>query len=194
MPELVVAAQSGNGVLAILLNESSRLRADFEEDLSTYSGTILNVRSEIVAQVAEIGALIAEKQPSIVRLVAEFDAQGTLVDPTGGKAHVRELISVAEESGVTLFIIASGAYHGFTAHLRAPRATNVLAIVERNPHFAAFLRGLLNNLSEDPNFALAFVKLAPQHASAQRGRPLPGAIAACPAKPKFLVVWSEAQP
>jgi hypothetical protein len=74
------------------------------------------------------------------------------------------------------------------------RIMNVLTIMTRNQHFTTFLSGIVSGLSTEPNFAMVYVRLAPQFTAAQAGLPLPGSIPICPGKSGKLVLWSEAQP
>jgi hypothetical protein len=118
------------------------------------------------------------------------------VDEAGQELDLRDLVEAAEASGVRLFIVASqNRFDKIKEHIHLCRVVSFMTIVERNRHFPAFLRGILAGLSKDPNFALAYINLAPQHQDGQQGLPLPGSIAMCtrPGK-RGLVLWSNAQP
>lgn len=191
----MAAGNRGRGVLAILVGTDPKLTSAYEEDLYVYRESGVEVTTAIISSVGEIKKLISNSRPEVVHLVAEITPQGSILDSSGDEVTVKAVVSAAEGAGASLFTIASEVEFDFLKHqLPKPRSMNQLIIIGRNRHFATFLRGLLKQLSSDPNFALAFVTLAPQHDIAQRNRPLPGAIACCPAEPNVLVLWSEAQP
>jgi hypothetical protein len=193
--QAIAVQVASRGVLPILVGASTSLISRFDEDVSIYREAGLEIEPEVVTSVHNIKELINIRRPEVVHLVAQASTRGSLVDSTGAEVSVRELVVAAENSGASLFVIAGGVHKSFARdHLEKPRTISVLVIIERNHHFATFLRGLIAELAVEPKFALAFVKLAPQHEPSQRGRPLPGAIALCPAKPKLIVLWSEAQP
>jgi hypothetical protein len=191
-----VLPPAGSGLLPILLCGNTELDAQYEEDLSMYRETGLVVSSYKTSSVQEMIALLTSKRPELFHLLATFTDRGSLIDALGQELFLNDLMRQAEESGVRLFILASqNNFDHIQAKIHTSRIMNFLTILSRNRHFSTFLKGIVAGLSHDPNFAVAYVKLAPQFEEAQRGLPLPGSIAICPTKKKGgIVLWSEAQP
>jgi len=192
-PEL---SRAGDGVLPLLFGAAPDLESQLDEDVATYREAGVEVIPSKASSVAELRELIASRNPQVLHLLASFTGRGSLVDASGGELYLRELLSLSEESGVRLFIIASqNDFEHVKTQAAKSKVMNFLTIVHRNRHFASFLRGIIAGLAKNQNFALAYVELAPQHESVQRGRPLPGSIAICPGKRgEKLFLWSEAQP
>ncbi len=186
----------GTGILSVLFGETAELGNQFEEDLSIYRETGITVHSYKVLGTQEISDLLSSERPSIFHLLATFTSRGSLNDSSGKELFLNDLMKLGEASGVRLFIIASeNNFENIKEHIYTSQIMNFLTILTRNRHFSEFFRGIISGLSKDPKFARAYVKLAPQHQSAQVGLPLPGSIAICPAKSgKSLVLWSDAQP
>lgn len=186
----------GFGVLPLLFGNAPDLVSQLDEDASIYRETGLEIVPYTTTAVEEVQTLIATHRPQILHLLATFNDGGSLIDSAGRELRLGELMTLSENSGVRIFIIASqNKFDDIKGQIVKTKVMNFLTITERNRHFTSFLKGILAGLSKDPNFALAYVKLAPQHPRAQQGQPLPGSIAVCPAKQgKDLVLWSEAQP
>ncbi|MFL6207669.1 MAG: hypothetical protein ACJ74W_02395 [Pyrinomonadaceae bacterium] len=186
----------GSGVLTLLFGSSPELLNQLNEDVSIYRETGLEIAPHKTDAVQEVQRIISSARPGILHLLASFTDRGSLVDASGGELFLKELMRLSEDSGVRLFIIASqNHFDNIKGQIAKTMAMNFLTLMNRNRHFGTFLRGIITGLSKDPNFALAYVKLAPQSQRAQQGLPLPGSIAICPAKKgKNLVLWSEAQP
>ncbi|MHC4569882.1 MAG: hypothetical protein ACYTE3_29510 [Planctomycetota bacterium] len=186
----------GSGILAVLFGDGAELDSQFEEDVSIYRATGQTVPSYKVSSVAEIRNLLSSRKPALFHLHAVFTEHGSLVDSSNNELALEELMKLAEASGVRLFIVGNeNKFDYITDHIYKSPIMNFLTILTRNRHFPAFLNGIIDGLSKDPNFALAYVNLAPQDESAQEGLPLPASIAICPhRKYGTIVLWSNAQP
>ncbi|MDD5258697.1 MAG: hypothetical protein PHD29_01885 [bacterium] len=186
---------AGTGILSILFGETTELENQFKEDVSIYGETGITVHSYRVSSTQEISDLLSSQRPGLFHLLATFTNRGSLIDSMGKEIFLNDLMKLGESRGVRLFIIASeNNFNNIKEHIYSSQIMNFLTILTRNKHFPSFLRGIISGLSKNPNFALAYVKLAPQHQSAQVGLPLPGSIAICPSKSgRSLVLWSDAQ-
>jgi hypothetical protein len=186
---------AGFGVLPLLFGEDFDLTSQLDEDVSVYREAGLEIVPYKATAIEEVKNLIAEHKPQILHLLATFSNRGSLVDSSGGELSLGEMMTLSEEVGVRLFIIASqNKFDDIKGQITKAKIMNFLTIIDRNRHFTKFLKGIMTGLSKDPNFAMAYVKLAPQYSRGQQGLPLPGSIAICPAKKgKDLVLWSEAQ-
>jgi len=187
---------AGFGLLPLLFGDSPDVVTEFDEDVSTYREIGVEIIPRRASSVQEIKQIISSEKPEVLHLLAFFTERGSLVDTSGDEVSLRELMTLSEDSGVRLFIIASqNEFNSIRDHIAKTRVMNFMTVTNRNRHFAPFLQGIIAGLSKSPNFALAYVNLAPQHERAQEGLPLPGSIAMCPHK-KYghIVLWSEAQP
>jgi hypothetical protein len=139
---------------------------------------------------------ISHVKPGIVHLLATLDEHGHLTDSFGEMIGLRDLMIHSEECGTRLFVIAAeNDFQRMQDQIHQSKVMDFLTITRRNRHFPTFLQGLMSGMSRGQSFALAYITLAPQHISPQRGLPLPGSIAVCPAKKrKGIVLWTEPQP
>jgi hypothetical protein len=186
---------TGSDVLVVSFGDAQPRSAELDEDVAVYREAGIEAAPNRTHTASELRQLVAARGAKVVHLVAAFDARGFLVDAGGGEVSLRELMTAAEQGGARLFICATGnVFEEIKDQVPEVKTMCVLTLLQRNRHHAAFLRGLLNGLARDPNFAMAYVKLAPQAESAQRGRPLPGTIAICPGRQGgTLVLWTEPQ-
>lgn len=98
---------AGEGVLALLFNGNAPLESQLDEDVALYREAGADVVSSKAPSVAELRELIITRRPEVVHLLASFTDQGSLVDASKNELYLRDLMTVSEEAGVRLFIIAS---------------------------------------------------------------------------------------
>ena len=188
--------QPGTGVLPVLFADGDALSREFHEDVATYRESGLEVIPAEVSTTDELLREIRARSPAILHLLAAFPPDGSLTDSAGGILNLGTLMDIAEESGVTLLILAhSTPFENLSESISQSKFMNLLTTIDRNHHFGDFLAGLVDQLTKEVSFGKAFVQLAPQHQALQEGLSLPGAIAVCPGRRgKRLVMWAEAQP
>jgi hypothetical protein len=181
----------------VVLFGPERLKPLLAEDVAIYEESGFRTVSYEPPTLTDLTARIASQKPTIVHLLATFDGQGSLHDPTGAEVALYELMEVAENSGVGVFIVGSqNRSRDLVDYIHHVQHMSFMAITKRNRHYPTFMRGLLGGLAYDPRFAVAFNELAMQGPGhLQEGKPLPGAFAICPRKKGGeLFLRSLAQP
>lgn len=143
----------------------------------------------------QLSDAIKNSRPEVLHLLAKFNINGKLTDIENKSISFGEIMKLSESSQVHIFISASENNFEFIKNeIIDSKAIDLMTIIQRNKHYSSFLKGLVKELSNTQSFAMAYVKLAPQHESVQKGLPLPGSIAVCPTKDgERIVLWTNAQ-
>jgi len=188
--------EPGRGIMTLLLSENEEQIGEWEADNKIYKELNADVETIKANTVDELINNISTKKPAIVHLVTKVTSEGQLTDKAANKLSLQKLMTTAEQSGTQLLIFASETKPDLLSG-KIPkdlRSLNYMIIIERNKHYPTFLKGIMTQLPTK-SFAMAYVELAPQHESAQQGKPLPASLAVCPRQDaKSIVLWTEAQP
>jgi len=185
----------GFGVLMLACGDNVEILGIYEHDAKLLSNRATEFWSHIALTSIEVIEYLEKYRPQVLYLVARFDTVGTLCGVSGASVRLGYIMKRAEQMGVRLFIIA---VENDLEHLRNniinSDSMNIMFITKRNRHYDVFMKALIERMSISHKFASAYVDLAPQHGTAQVGRPLPGSLAICPAETgKGIVLWSEPQ-
>lgn len=186
----------GIGVLVIACGNKSKLEETYASDVQLISKWADKFWSYIISNTSDLIQNIEKHKPQVLYLLSYFDSSASICDTSDEAVQLGYLMQRSEQMGVRLLIIGTennpDNLKGGIVH---SNSTSLMIITERNRHFSNFMESLITKMAQNHHFASAFVDLAPQHHSAQIGRPLPGSIAICPnVAGKGLVLWSEPQP
>lgn len=187
---------SGNGILIIVFGDNPEMLKEAEEDKDIFiqysESPPKLVQCKTISQLSDT---ITNYRPELLHLLAKFNGNGRLIDYDGKSIGFGEIMKLSETSGVHFLISASeNNFELIGNEIIDSKNIDLMTIVQRNRHYSSFLSGLVKEISNTRSFAMAYVKLAPQHESVQKGLPLPGSIAICPTKDgKRIVLWTNAQ-
>lgn len=183
------------GILILAFGDKPDVIDEAENDVKIFSQHTNNVKFEKCNTITHVINLIKQNQPEILHLLSKFDSNGKISDNYGNSLNLGEIMKVAENAGVNIFISASENNFEYLKNESINSKSMIfLTILQRNRYYESFLNGLVSGITATGNFAATYVKLAPQYENGQRGLPLPGSIAVCPGKNgKNIVLWSNAQ-
>lgn len=183
------------GVLILTFGSDPNLLQEGETDDSIYikySKRIQTVNCHTVFQIVDVIKLC---KPEVLHLLAEFNHAGALVDSEGDILNLSDIMKLSESCGTQLIFLASeNDFENIDNKIIDSKTLTIMTILQRNKHYPVFLEKLLEGIANTKSFAMAYVGIAPQHEFVQKGLPLPGSIAVCPAKEgKRIVLWTNAQ-